>query len=1803
MTGLNNCALNALTGFVVAVVLLLASAPAFAGFDAEIVKFTTIGTKKVGHDLKLKVYVQNLSTLDSGYNGEATFCIFCEVDVPWSFWDVELEKNQSFGYMDYIGVVMPEFELTTDGKWNFTCEVRDSSCNNAFYSKSQYFMVEEACDDECDSGDEECLSSGTRRYCDQDADGCWAWQTSSCSGSKVCWDGECVSNGEDDYCHAKDEWGGGCSHEQFDCDSDSECSGSLQCKGAVFCLGFECGCCYAYEEWDSGNNECYVPCDDQCDSGDAECLAAGTRRYCVEDADGCWDWKTVSCGGSDVCWDGQCIGNGEDDFCHAKEDWNGGCTHEQFDCDTDSECLGLLQCKGALLCLGFECGCCFAYEEWDSDNNECYVPCDDQCNSGEEECLSSGQRRYCVDDADGCWDWKTVSCSGSDVCWKGECLDDGHDDYCKAKKDWGGGCGYGESDCDWVMFGSECLPGLECLGPFLGGVDGCCLPGEVWSGTECINCDEECESGETKCKGSAQMQTCVKQNGCWVWETEACPLWQQCDILGSKECEDKTCPQFGVDEAELTGMDCDSVGEVACRPQDGLFGDVAVCMDLYGVAQCWSVTKECASDEVCQDGVCVEISGSDCWNVCDPACDPTVLLPVPYFEQHLTPWCAYTSLTMLARYYGVDALVWEVAGYFGQSSEDGSDTSEMEDEFPLYLADHGLQAEAKSWEAWLWETWPDDLDDYIMSRLEAGHPVLIGVSDEEHAIVITGYTPEFIFVHDPSGASVETVYGGSEIRANVPFSWEEFHDLMQWDFFGFGDEAITVSVLGQAGPGGELLTVQARPAGWSEEGQQYVDVASFKFVRLLEDNFPDTLMLRWNGAAKYSYDYLPDIPDFTTFEPIPGDDLGYSVWESDQIGLTVQVHNAGTTPADDLEVRVTITNQNLGEVAFQKLVEVDLVECGGDDWVIVLPSQGSIDDNPILYVKDLVLDKSQVGYDQMELKVELLQDGQTVDFFSHLFKVDEQDVIPPVLELGSPPDGSWHASPLVDVSGSVTDDTGVAWATWKGPLEQEGPLVPVNGQWMVPGAALQPGWNEFQVEAGDFSKNMSVLTFSLEYCPNGICTGSCGNDVCETEKGESCVNCSDDCDLCCGNGSLEIGEQCDPPVLAACKSYQNCLQCQCTGSPPSVCGNGKLEALEECEQDDDCPAADQCVDCVCVFAPPQCGNGLVDAGEECDLVNGGMCEWWQKCIACKCAGAPPAKCGNGTIEAQEECEVDADCGGGHDCVDCLCFAVDPVCGDGHVEEGEQCESNDVTACAWYEDCVQCLCEGEPPAVCGNNHLEVGEDCEADQDCPVGQMCKQCNCVQPPAACGNHVLNAGEQCDPPFVEACALFETCQACQCAGLPPAQCGNGILEPGELCEADADCGKNHLCVNCECISVQEFCGDGMVGDDEECDPPELAACTWYQTCVDCTCTGEPPSKCGNGKLESGEDCDDGNLLAGDGCSPECEVEVVTEGAIIVSEIMKDPVSVDDAVGEWFELYNTEGFPIDIEGWEFSGGGLEVHVITGGPLVVPSEGFMVLGVNMDTSTNGGIPVDYEVAGISLDNGGDTLVLKDQEQTMIDLVTWDEVTFPNLPGSSLSLHPQYMNSKWNDNGTSWCAATSAINSGEFGTPGAANDLCFDDCEPECELDEKGCVDDDTAWFCQDVKDGCAVLSENPCQAGEVCVSGDCLDLTVDSVEDAPDVVSMDLVESDVVSEVVTEVSSSDQWPGDQSAGTDLPNQLIVEPDDSGSGGSKGVKAGGCTAGREALGTTSAWLLLLLLVTLFWLRNYLPNRRWIRVPMD
>jgi cysteine-rich repeat protein len=63
--------------------------------------------------------------------------------------------------------------------------------------------------------------------------------------------------------------------------------------------------------------------------------------------------------------------------------------------------------------------------------------------------------------------------------------------------------------------------------------------------------------------------------------------------------------------------------------------------------------------------------------------------------------------------------------------------------------------------------------------------------------------------------------------------------------------------------------------------------------------------------------------------------------------------------------------------------------------------------------------------------------------------------------------------------------------------------------------------------------------------------------------------------------------------------------------------------------------------------------------------------------------------------------------------------------------------------------------------------------------------------------------------------------------------------------------------------------CGDGVKDDGEECDDGNVVA---HDGCS-ATCTVEAPV-CGNGYVEDGESCDDGNLVNGDGCSSACACE-----------------------------------------------------------------------------------------------------------------------------------------------------------------------------------------------------------------------------------------------------------------------------------------------------------------------------------------
>jgi predicted extracellular nuclease len=177
----------------------------------------------------------------------------------------------------------------------------------------------------------------------------------------------------------------------------------------------------------------------------------------------------------------------------------------------------------------------------------------------------------------------------------------------------------------------------------------------------------------------------------------------------------------------------------------------------------------------------------------------------------------------------------------------------------------------------------------------------------------------------------------------------------------------------------------------------------------------------------------------------------------------------------------------------------------------------------------------------------------------------------------------------------------------------------------------------------------------------------------------------------------------------------------------------------------------------------------------------------------------------------------------------------------------------------------------------------------------------------------------------------------------------------------------------------------------------------------------------------------------AGDLGTPGAANDCVTAAPVIViNEIIQNPSAVSDGNGEWFELFNPGGSDVDIDGWTVQDNDTDSHVIVnGGPLNVPAGGYVVLGVDGDPLTNGGVVVDYVFSGIFLGNSSDELVLLDGALTEVDRVEWDDgATFPDPTGASMALIDPGLD---NNVGANWCEATTPFGDGDLGTPGAAND--------------------------------------------------------------------------------------------------------------------------------------------------------------------
>lgn len=218
-----------------------------------------------------------------------------------------------------------------------------------------------------------------------------------------------------------------------------------------------------------------------------------------------------------------------------------------------------------------------------------------------------------------------------------------------------------------------------------------------------------------------------------------------------------------------------------------------------------------------------------------------------------------------------------------------------------------------------------------------------------------------------------------------------------------------------------------------------------------------------------------------------------------------------------------------------------------------------------------------------------------------------------------------------------------------------------------------------------------------------------------------------------------------------------------------------------------------------------------------------------------------------------------------------------TCGDGAIDLGEECDGTDMggATCdsmglgAGSLSCTnECLLDASGCAVqptCGDGHIGPGEECDDSNDMPLD-------------GCDATCQFEGSACVPRWTPGVA-DEGAEACVCA-TDPYCCDNAWDEIcvkkaidncqvscGDPCSAHANPGSSQVQVTkCVC-DIDVGCCDTA----------------WGQGCAyiaenDCgACAAN--AVCGNGALESGEQCDDGNTTGGDGCSANCVIEVATCG------------------------------------------------------------------------------------------------------------------------------------------------------------------------------------------------------------------------------------------------------------------------------------------------------------------------------------
>jgi len=325
----------------------------------------------------------------------------------------------------------------------------------------------------------------------------------------------------------------------------------------------------------------------------------------------------------------------------------------------------------------------------------------------------------------------------------------------------------------------------------------------------------------------------------------------------------------------------------------------------------------------------------------------------------------------------------------------------------------------------------------------------------------------------------------------------------------------------------------------------------------------------------------------------------------------------------------------------------------------------------------------------------------------------------------------------------------------------------------------------------------------------------------------------------CGNGIVEMGEECDNGLENADEPGISGITCR-TNCKFASCGDGFADNGEACD-DGNKYNGDYCsADCSQVTG--YCGDRVIQNNEECDKAEDPYCS--DDCMEIT------GSCGDGIVQPKEKCDnAEPGTGGGqgigsHYC-SYDCQTIIGWCGDGIVQpEVETCDDG------------------------------TGENGNGTY----GHCNTTCTTI---VSCGDGILQpAYEKCDDGNNENndyCS--DDCQTSY------GSCGDGIVQLFELCDKahPNEGGKQGIGAYCseDCKTILGECGDEEINGDEECDEGDKngsMACP-YGNMAGCeVCSGDCKKVagtlrfCGDGVQQANEACDDGNNIDGDYCSANCQ-------------------------------------------------------------------------------------------------------------------------------------------------------------------------------------------------------------------------------------------------------------------------------------------------------------------------------------------